>query len=88
MWLIAAYGDSIKDLTPRRATSYEKLDKIGQGTYNNVYKVVALKKVRVEMELKISLSYVMLQMIQDAYIFWISVDETVFLYSILLYLLF
>ncbi|KAG8637130.1 hypothetical protein MANES_15G087101v8 [Manihot esculenta] len=39
---------------PRRADSFEKLDKIGQGTYSNVYrardldkkKIVALKKVR------------------------------------------
>ncbi|KAL0710427.1 hypothetical protein Bca4012_017405 [Brassica carinata] len=53
-WLIAACGESIKDFTPRRATTYEKLDKIGQGTYSNVYKakdlltgkIVALKKVR------------------------------------------
>ncbi|XP_023635865.1 probable serine/threonine-protein kinase At1g54610 isoform X2 [Capsella rubella] len=27
-WLIAACGDSIKDLTPRRATTYEKLEKV------------------------------------------------------------
>ncbi|KAJ0261837.1 Protein kinase superfamily protein [Hirschfeldia incana] len=53
-WLIAACGESIRDFTPRRATTYEKLDKIGQGTYSNVYKakdlltgeIVALKKVR------------------------------------------
>ncbi|CAH8383795.1 unnamed protein product [Eruca vesicaria subsp. sativa] len=53
-WLIAACGESIKDFIPRRATTYEKLDKIGQGTYSNVYKakdlltgkIVALKKVR------------------------------------------
>ncbi|KAL0877209.1 hypothetical protein Bca101_026914 [Brassica carinata] len=53
-WLIAACGEAIKDLTPRRATTYEKLEKIGQGTYSNVYKAkdlltgktVALKKVR------------------------------------------
>ncbi|CAN8253446.1 unnamed protein product [Cochlearia groenlandica] len=53
-WIISACGDSIKDLTPRRATTYEKLEKIGQGTYSNVYKakdllngkIVALKKVR------------------------------------------
>ncbi|KAF3513304.1 hypothetical protein F2Q69_00001380 [Brassica cretica] len=53
-WLLAACGESIKDFTPRRATTYEKLDKIGQGTYSNVYKakdlltgdIVALKKVR------------------------------------------
>ncbi|KAJ4907443.1 Protein kinase superfamily protein [Raphanus sativus] len=53
-WLIAACGESIRDFAPRRATTYEKLDKIGQGTYSNVYKakdllsgeIVALKKVR------------------------------------------
>ncbi|KAG2296859.1 hypothetical protein Bca52824_043528 [Brassica carinata] len=53
-WLLAACGESIKDFTPRRATTYERLDKIGQGTYSNVYKakdlltgdIVALKKVR------------------------------------------
>ncbi|XP_008799048.2 probable serine/threonine-protein kinase At1g54610 isoform X1 [Phoenix dactylifera] len=41
-------------LVPRSADSYEKLDKVGQGTYSNVYKardrdtgkIVALKKVR------------------------------------------
>ncbi|KAJ4960491.1 hypothetical protein NE237_020401 [Protea cynaroides] len=53
-WLSAVAGDAIEDWTPRRADSYEKLDKIGQGTYSNVYKardlisgkIVALKKVR------------------------------------------
>lgn len=53
-WLAAVIGDVIDDFTPRRASTYEKLDKIGQGTYSNVYKardlitgkVVALKKVR------------------------------------------
>ncbi|KAL8140872.1 hypothetical protein V2J09_006893 [Rumex salicifolius] len=53
-WLAAVIGDVINDFTPRRASSFEKLDKIGQGTYSNVYKardlitgkVVALKKVR------------------------------------------
>ncbi|XP_049348122.1 probable serine/threonine-protein kinase At1g54610 [Solanum verrucosum] len=41
-------------LVPKTADSYEKLDKVGQGTYSNVYKardrksgkIVALKKVR------------------------------------------
>ncbi|KAL8250295.1 hypothetical protein R6Q59_033988 [Mikania micrantha] len=55
-WLSAVAGDAIKDWTPRRANSFEKLDKIGQGTYSNVYKardlitgkIVALKKVRVD----------------------------------------
>ncbi|KAI7752324.1 hypothetical protein M8C21_014811 [Ambrosia artemisiifolia] len=55
-WLSAVAGDVIKDWTPRRANTFEKLDKIGQGTYSNVYKardlisgkIVALKKVRVD----------------------------------------
>lgn len=53
-WLLAAAGDAIRDWTPRRANSFERLAKIGQGTYSNVYKardlisgkIVALKKVR------------------------------------------
>ncbi|KAJ4850147.1 hypothetical protein Tsubulata_000627 [Turnera subulata] len=53
-WLMAVAGDAIGDWTPRRANTFEKLDKIGQGTYSNVYKardlltgkIVALKKVR------------------------------------------
>ncbi|OVA15039.1 Protein kinase domain [Macleaya cordata] len=53
-WLSAVAGEAIKGWTPRRADSFEKLDKIGQGTYSNVYKardtltgkIVALKKVR------------------------------------------
>lgn len=53
-WLLDALGDAIQDWTPRCANSFEKLDKIGQGTYSNVYKardlitgkIVALKKVR------------------------------------------
>ncbi|KAJ4956191.1 hypothetical protein NE237_012974 [Protea cynaroides] len=53
-WLSAVAGEAIKGLTPRRADTFEKLDKIGQGTYSNVYKardtltgkIVALKKVR------------------------------------------
>lgn len=55
-WLSDVAGDAIKDWTPRRANTFEKLDKIGQGTYSNVYKardlitgkIVALKKVRVD----------------------------------------
>ncbi|XP_030492535.2 probable serine/threonine-protein kinase At1g54610 [Cannabis sativa] len=43
-------------LVPKSAESYDKLDKVGQGTYSNVYKardrdtgqIVALKKVRFE----------------------------------------
>ncbi|KAL8162795.1 hypothetical protein V2J09_014284 [Rumex salicifolius] len=53
-WLSAAAGEAINGWIPRRADSFEKLAKIGQGTYSNVYKardsltgkVVALKKVR------------------------------------------
>ncbi|CAA3014620.1 probable serine threonine- kinase At1g54610 [Olea europaea subsp. europaea] len=53
-WLSAVAGEAINGLTPRRADAFEKLDKIGQGTYSNVYKakdtltgnIVALKKVR------------------------------------------
>ncbi|KAK6132700.1 hypothetical protein DH2020_033505 [Rehmannia glutinosa] len=52
-WLAAVAGEAIKGWLPRRADSFEKLDKIGQGTYSNVYrardldegKIVALKKV-------------------------------------------
>ncbi|GAQ91944.1 Cdc2-related protein kinase, partial [Klebsormidium nitens] len=53
-WLSSVAGDAILGWVPRRADSFEKLDKIGQGTYSNVYKardledgsIVALKKVR------------------------------------------
>ncbi|KAF8411144.1 hypothetical protein HHK36_003687 [Tetracentron sinense] len=53
-WLAAVAGEAIRGWIPRRADSFEKLDKIGQGTYSNVYrardldhgKIVALKKVR------------------------------------------
>ncbi|GMI85323.1 hypothetical protein like AT1G53050 [Hibiscus trionum] len=53
-WLASVAGEAIRGWLPRRADSFEKLDKIGQGTYSNVYrardldqkKVVALKKVR------------------------------------------
>ncbi|XP_058095401.1 probable serine/threonine-protein kinase At1g54610 [Magnolia sinica] len=53
-WLAAVAGEAIIGWIPRRADSFEKLDKIGQGTYSNVYrardldngKIVALKKVR------------------------------------------
>ncbi|MED6143124.1 hypothetical protein PIB30_003834 [Stylosanthes scabra] len=53
-WLTAVAGEAISGWVPRRADSFEKLDKIGQGTYSSVYrardletnKIVALKKVR------------------------------------------
>lgn len=53
-WLSAVAGEAINGWVPRRADTFEKIDKIGQGTYSNVYKakdsltgkIVALKKVR------------------------------------------
>lgn len=53
-WLSEFAGEAINGLVPRRADTFEKIDKIGQGTYSNVYKardaltgqIVALKKVR------------------------------------------
>lgn len=53
-WLSAAAGEAIHGWVPLRADSFEKLEKIGQGTYSSVFrarenatgKIVALKKVR------------------------------------------
>ncbi|KAJ9170946.1 hypothetical protein P3X46_019006 [Hevea brasiliensis] len=53
-WLASAAGEAIRGWLPRRANTFEKLDRIGQGTYSNVYKardvthdkIVAIKKVR------------------------------------------
>ncbi|KAL5555112.1 hypothetical protein UlMin_037348 [Ulmus minor] len=53
-WLTAVAGEAISGWVPRKADSFEKLEKIGQGTYSSVYrardldtnKIVALKKVR------------------------------------------
>ncbi|XP_054778866.1 probable serine/threonine-protein kinase At1g09600 [Prosopis cineraria] len=53
-WLTAVAGEAISGWIPRRSESFEKLEKIGQGTYSSVYKardletnkIVALKKVR------------------------------------------
>ncbi|GMH00691.1 hypothetical protein Nepgr_002530 [Nepenthes gracilis] len=53
-WLSSVAGEAIQGWVPRRADSFEKLDKIGQGTYSTVYKaldletgkMVAMKKVR------------------------------------------
>ncbi|XP_038681663.1 probable serine/threonine-protein kinase At1g09600 isoform X2 [Tripterygium wilfordii] len=53
-WLAVAAGEAINGWAPRRADSFEKLEKIGEGTYSSVYKardldtnkIVALKKVR------------------------------------------
>ncbi|KAL8144362.1 hypothetical protein V2J09_017394 [Rumex salicifolius] len=53
-WLVSVAGEAIHGWMPRRADSFQKLDKIGQGTYSSVYKardletgrIVAMKKVR------------------------------------------
>ncbi|KAJ4823107.1 hypothetical protein Tsubulata_017606 [Turnera subulata] len=53
-WLASSAAEAIRGWVPRRANTFEKLERIGQGTYSNVYKardvthdkLVALKKVR------------------------------------------
>ncbi|KAK3158214.1 hypothetical protein QOZ80_2AG0134290 [Eleusine coracana subsp. coracana] len=53
-WLTSVAGEIVEGWLPRRADTFERLDKIGQGTYSNVYKardletgkIVALKRVR------------------------------------------
>ncbi|KAL0456306.1 UNVERIFIED_CONTAM: putative serine/threonine-protein kinase [Sesamum latifolium] len=53
-WLSSVAAEAIKGWSPRSPDSYEKLNKIGQGTYSSVYmardltndKTVAMKKVR------------------------------------------
>ncbi|XP_020577885.1 probable serine/threonine-protein kinase At1g54610 [Phalaenopsis equestris] len=53
-WLTAVAGEAISGWVPLKADNFEKLDKIGQGTYSTVFrardletgKIVALKKVR------------------------------------------
>uniref|UniRef100_A0A1J3E1Z9 Putative serine/threonine-protein kinase n=1 Tax=Noccaea caerulescens TaxID=107243 RepID=A0A1J3E1Z9_NOCCA len=53
-WLSEVCGEALSGWLPRKADSFEKIDKIGSGTYSNVYKakdsltgnIVALKKVR------------------------------------------
>ncbi|RYR45049.1 hypothetical protein Ahy_A08g041297 isoform B [Arachis hypogaea] len=53
-WLSAVAGEAIHGWIPLRADAFEKLEKIGQGTYSSVFrareletgKIVALKKVR------------------------------------------
>nr|ACJ85823.1 unknown [Medicago truncatula] len=50
-WLTAVCGEALNGWIPRKADTFEKIDKIGQGTYSNVYKakdlitgkIVALK---------------------------------------------
>ncbi|KAG8384663.1 hypothetical protein BUALT_Bualt04G0141400 [Buddleja alternifolia] len=53
-WLSAVAGDAIEGWLPLRSDAYERLEKVGQGTYSSVYrardlktgKMVAVKKVR------------------------------------------
>ncbi|OAY47575.1 protein IMPAIRED IN BABA-INDUCED STERILITY 1 [Manihot esculenta] len=53
-WLSAVAGEAIRGWVPLKADAYEKLEKIGQGTYSSVFRareletgrIVALKKVR------------------------------------------
>lgn len=53
-WLSSVAGEAIKGWIPRSANTFERFNKIGQGTYSTVYKahdlttqkVVALKRVR------------------------------------------
>ncbi|XP_074296217.1 putative serine/threonine-protein kinase At1g54610 isoform X2 [Silene latifolia] len=53
-WLASAAGEAISGWIPRRSDSFERLDKIGEGTYSSVYRardlirgnIVALKRVR------------------------------------------
>ncbi|XP_052191055.1 protein IMPAIRED IN BABA-INDUCED STERILITY 1-like isoform X2 [Diospyros lotus] len=53
-WLSSVAGDAVDGWLPLRADSFEKLDKIGKGTYSTVYRardvetgrIVALKKVQ------------------------------------------
>ncbi|XP_054811761.1 probable serine/threonine-protein kinase At1g54610 [Prosopis cineraria] len=53
-WLSSVAGEAIKGWIPRSANTFERLNKIGQGTYSTVYKardvthqkIVALKRVR------------------------------------------
>ncbi|XP_050380152.1 cyclin-dependent kinase C-2 C-like [Argentina anserina] len=53
-WLSAAAGEAIYGWVPLKADAYEKLEKIGQGTYSSVFRarevetgrILALKKVR------------------------------------------
>ncbi|WZZ84085.1 hypothetical protein YC2023_104657 [Brassica napus] len=56
-WLVSVAGEALVDWAPRRASTFKKLEKIGQGTYSSVYRardlihnqIVALKKVRFDL---------------------------------------
>ncbi|CAI8591860.1 unnamed protein product [Vicia faba] len=55
-WLTSVAGEAIHGLVPLKTDSFEKLDKVGQGTYSSVFqarevetgKMFALKKVRLD----------------------------------------
>ncbi|GAU19810.1 hypothetical protein TSUD_170350, partial [Trifolium subterraneum] len=55
-WLTSVAGEAIHGLVPLKTDSFEKLDKVGQGTYSSVFqarqvetgRMVALKKVRMD----------------------------------------
>ncbi|KAL9671286.1 hypothetical protein QQ045_008854 [Rhodiola kirilowii] len=52
-WLLSVASEAVKGWVPRRADTFDKISKIGQGTYSEVYKaqdasnvkIVALKRV-------------------------------------------
>lgn len=64
-WLSEVCGEALSGWPPRKADSFEKIDKIGSGTYSNVYKakdsltgnIVALKKVRCDVNERESLKF-------------------------------
>ncbi|CAF2011915.1 hypothetical protein Bca4012_079086 [Brassica carinata] len=64
-WLSEICGEALNGWLPRKADSFEKIEKIGSGTYSNVYKakdlltgnIVALKKVRCDVREKESLRF-------------------------------
>lgn len=55
-WLTSVAGEAIHGLVPLKTDAFEKLDKVGQGTYSSVFqarevetgRMVALKKVRLD----------------------------------------
>ncbi|CAH2055063.1 unnamed protein product [Thlaspi arvense] len=64
-WLSEVCGEALSGWLPRKADSFEKIEKIGSGTYSNVYKakdsltgnIVALKKVRCDIRERESLRF-------------------------------
>ncbi|EOA30175.1 hypothetical protein CARUB_v10013293mg [Capsella rubella] len=64
-WLSEVCGEALSGWLPRKADSFEKIEKIGSGTYSNVYKakdlltgnIVALKKVRCDVNERESLRF-------------------------------